>query len=130
MILIIDLIRSDRHGDTCLMFLMFFGASSVILESLRYDRFLSITFVGLEQVLAAILLLIGVAVPAARNMKRRKSLATAALITVFAAAGIGIGLEFALDRTTINKILIYAVFILVIFNPVALGMRLRKAEQP
>lgn len=125
-ILMIDQIRSPRHGDTCLLFLLLFGAASVILESLRYDRFLSITFVGLEQVIAAVMLFIGVAVLAARNRKHRKRLALAALISVAAAVGIAIGLEFALDRTTVNKILIYAVFILVIFTPAVLGMILRK----
>ena len=125
-ILMLDLIRSEKHGDTCLMFLMFFGAASVILESLRYDRFLSITFVGLEQVLAAILLLMGVTISAVRNRTHRKKMAMIAMISVFAAAGIAVGLEFALDRTTVSKILIYAVFILVIFTPAALGLHLRK----
>ena len=128
-ILLADQIRSSRHGDTCLMFLLCFGAASVILESLRYDRFLSITFVGLEQVIAAVMLFIGVAVLAARNLKHRKRLAVAALISVAAAVGISVGLEFALDRTTVNKILIYAVFILVIFTPAVLGMILRKPRR-
>ena len=128
-ILIIDLIRSPRHGDTCLLFLMLFGAASVILESLRYDRFLSITFVGLEQVLSAVLLLIGVAVCAMRARKQRKGFALAAVICVFAAAGIGIGLEFAIDRTNFSKILIYALFLAVIFTPAVMGIRLRNAAK-
>ena len=121
--------RISRDGNLAVTFLLLYGSAAIITESLRYDRFLSITFVGLEQVMAAILLLIGVAVPAVRSRKRRKALSTAALISVFAAAGIAIGLEFALDRTTVSKILIYAVFILVIFTPAVLGMLLRKTPR-
>lgn len=124
-LLMADMIRNKRDGDTCIMFLMFFGACSVILESLRYDRFLSITFVGLQQVLSAVMLLIGILAAAKRNRKKNRGLATAAIVSVFMAAGIGIGLEFALDRTNMNKILIYVIFIVVISVPVVLGMMLR-----
>lgn len=124
-VLLIDQTRSKRHGDTCLLFLMLFGASSVILESLRYDRFLSITFVGLEQVLAAVLMFSGILGAALRAEKRWQPLGRAAVISVFIAAGIAIGLEFALDRTTVSRILIYVVYVLVIFAPVVMGIRLR-----
>ena len=127
-IMIYDIIRSKKDGDTCLLFLMLFGACSVILESLRYDRFLSISFVGLEQILAAVMLGIGVILSAIRAGKRHREAGMIAVISVLLAAGIGIGLEFALDRTTINKLLIYAVFIIVMAVPVVLGIKVRNAE--
>ncbi len=127
-ILLIDLMHLKRDGNTCLEFLMIFGAASIILESLRYDRFLSITFVGLEQVLSAVILFIGVTIPAVRCGKKAKGLAVAAPLSVLLAAGIGVALEFALDRTSFNKILIYVVFVLVITVPVILGMKLRKLQ--
>ncbi len=125
-LLIVDMIRSRRDGDTCLLFLMVFGAATIILESLRYDRFLRITFVGLQQILAAVILMIGVAIPAARCMGTKKRLAIASVLSVLAAAGIGIVLEFALDRTTMNKILIYVLFTVAVSVPVLLGLHLRK----
>ena len=124
-ILMIDIIRSGKDGDTCLLFLMLFGGCSVLLESLRYDRFLSISFVGLEQILAAFFLGIGVFVYAGMAGKSRKGLKTAAVISVFAAVGIAVGLEFALDRTTFNKIVIYAAYCAVMAVPVTLGLLLR-----
>ena len=127
-LLIWDLTRSRKHGNTCLLFLLLFGSCSIILESLRYDRFLSITFVGLQHVLAAVIMGIGVFVLAARAGKRQKTLAVSAVISVFLAAGLAVGLEFALDRTTWNKLLIYALYVLVISVPVTLGLRLRKKE--
>ena len=127
-VLIWDMTRSKRDGDTCLMFLLLFGGCSVILESLRYDRFLSITFVGLEHVMAALYMGIGVIILALRAKKRQRKLAIAAVISVFAAAGIAIGLEFALDRTGFNALLIYVFYILVISVPVTLGLILRRKE--
>ena len=93
-ILVWDMIRSKRDGDTCLLFLLLFGACSVLLESLRYDRFLSITFVGLEHVAAALYLAAGVITLAVRADRRQRKLGTAAVISVFAAAGIGRGKLF------------------------------------
>ena len=75
LVLVWDLIRSPRHGNTCLLFLLLFGACSVLLESLRYDRFLSITFVGLQHVMAALYLASGVlhlCAPAGRKGRQRK----------------------------------------------------------
>ncbi len=125
-VLMIDLMHLKRDGNTCLMFLMIFGAASVLLESLRYDRFLSITFVGLQQVLSAVLLLIGVAAAAVRNRTVGTMTKALTIASVVLAAGIGVGLEFALDRTSFSKILIYITFILVLAVPVYLGMRLRR----
>lgn len=122
-ILVLNMIRNRRDGDTCVLFLLLYGACSVILESLRYDRFLSISFVGLEQVLGAVMLAVGVIICAFRDGREQRSIP--AVIIVFAAAGIGVGLEFALDRTTFNKILIYLAFILVMALPVILGLLLR-----
>ena len=127
-ILATDLIKSKKHGDTCILFLLLYGASTVILESLRYDRFLSISFVGLEQVLAAVALFIGIAILAKRRWKTRKRNAGFALALTLIAIGIGVGLEFALDRTNINRLLIYGIFIFVIFMPVIMGLFLRREK--
>lgn len=127
-ILATDLIKSKKHGDTCILFLLLYGASTVILESLRYDRFLSISFVGLEQVLAAVALFIGIAILAKRRWKTRNRNAGFALALTLIAIGIGVGLEFALDRTNINRLLIYGIFIFVIFMPVVMGLFLRREK--
>lgn len=128
-ILVWDMIRSKRDGDTCLLFLLLFGACSVLLESLRYDRFLSITFVGLEHVAAALYLAAGVITLAVRADRRQRKLGTAAVISVFAAAGIAVGLEFALDRTGFNALIIYVFYFLIMAVPVTLSLLLRRAEK-
>ena len=129
-ILIWDMTRARRRdGDTCLLFLMLFGACSVILESLRYDRFLSVTFVGLEHVMAAVYLAAGVILLAWRAKQPQRKLAVASVCCVLAAVGIAVGLEFALDRTGFNALIIYLGYMLIMAVPVALGCRLRAMER-
>jgi len=43
--------------------------------------------------------------------------------------GLAVLLEFFLDRTTINKLLIYAAYLLVAAVPAVLGIRLRGADR-
>jgi len=113
-----------RPGDICIRFLLFFGAGSVILESLRYDMFLSISFVGIQEILALVILCAGVIAAVRQAEPGLQRLKTAALVSLPVAGLIGLGLEFALDRTTINKFMIYAVMIAVMFTPAFLGLRL------
>ena len=118
--------KERRAGNTFLLFLLLFGASQVILESLRFDQHMHLSFVGLQQVIAMLLLAAGVIVLAVRRMKDKRGVAIAALVLLPVAAGIGVGLEFAIDRTTVNRFLLYAVFNLVMAAPAALGVKLRK----
>lgn len=130
LVLIWDLTRSRKDGDTCILFLLLFGGCSVLLESLRYDQFLTVhSFVGLQHVLAAVILAIGLLILYFRADRRQKKLGLAGVISVFAAAAIAIGLEFALDRTTFNKLLIYIAYLAVMAVPVTLGILLRSREK-
>ena len=123
-ILLIRISKGGADGNTAVAFLLLFGAGAVVLESLRYDRFLSISFVGLQQVFAAVMLGIGVSLSFAQGRKRNPRLAIAAVISLPLMIGIVLGLEFALDRTTWNKILIYAVMILATAAPAVMGLML------
>lgn len=118
------LVRKKRQGDLTVAFLLLFGASAIITESLRYDRFLSISFVGLQQVAAAVTLAFGVGLAVKRSNRPKSVLAIAAILSIPVMVGAVIGLEFALDRTTWNKILLYVLMIVVTGIPAALGMTL------
>lgn len=113
-----------REGHTAISFLMTYGAAAIVLESLRYDRFLSISFVGLQQIAAALMLAAGVILAVKESGSFRKPLAVAALISIPLMAGIVLGLEFALDRTTWNKLLLYAAMIVTVAVPTVMGHRL------
>ena len=123
-VLLLTFMRRKKNGDVAVMFLLIFGAASIILESLRYDFFLSISFVGLQQVAAALMLALGVILAAKRSNRPKSGLAIAAYISLPLMVGAVIGLEFALDRTAWNKILIYVLMIVVVSVPAALGLKL------
>ena len=127
-ILLIRISRQKADGDTVIAFLLLFGAGGVVLESLRYDRFLSISFVGLQQIMAAVMLAVGVVIAFVRGRKQKPRLAIAALISLPLMVGIVLGLEFALDRTTWNKMLLYAIMILTVAAPALMGLRLLNRE--
>ena len=126
-ILLIYIPKREKSGNLAIRFLILFGASCIITESLRYDRFLSITFVGLQQIAAAVMLAIGVVLAIRRSNRPKSALAICAIISLILMVGIVIGLEFALDRTTWNKIMIYAAMVAAVSLPAALGFRLLKS---
>lgn len=128
-ILLIRISRQKADGDTVVSFLLLFGAGGVVLESLRYDRFLSISFVGLQQIMAAVMLAIGVVIAFVRGRKQKPRLAVAALISLPLMVGIVLGLEFALDRTTWNKMLLYAIMILTVAAPAVMGLKLLNTDK-
>ncbi len=123
-ILAADYCKSRRAGDTAILFCLLFGAAQVIMESLRYDRHLSISFVGLQQVMAMALAYWGVWL--AYRHARSRRLGLAALVSLPLVVGLGVALEFAIDRTNINRYLLYALFIGLLSAPVYLGLRMRK----
>lgn len=126
LVMLRDLSRSRRPGYTMILFLLLFGASQVILESLRFDQHMCISFVGLQQVMAMMMLGGAVIGLALRRMKERKKLAMAALIVLPVAVGAGVALEFMIDRTTISRYLLYALFIAAMAAPAWLGILLRR----
>ncbi len=128
-VLMRDLRGKRRAGDTFLLFFLLFGASQTILESLRYDQHMRLSFVGLQHVMSILVLGAGVIVLAIRRWKERRGLALAAVLSVFLAAGIGVALEFAIDRTQMNRYLIYLMYVIVMGAPAYLGIRLRKEER-
>ena len=116
--------RREKAGILTVVFLLLFGASAIITESLRYDRFLSISFVGLQQIAAAFLLALGVYLAIRYSNRPKSASAVAAIVSIPLMVCAVIGLEFALDRTTWNKILIYILMIISVSIPAGLGLTL------
>ena len=123
-VLAVRFARRERDGNLTVEFLLLFGATAIITESLRYDRFLSISFVGLQQVAAAVMLALGVFIAIRRSGRPKSALAIIAAVSLPLMVGAVTGLEFALDRTTWNKILIYILMIITVGIPAGLGLKL------
>lgn len=133
-VLAVRFTKKERNGNLTVAFLILYGATAIITESLRYDRFLSISFVGLQQIAAALMLLLGIILAIRRSSRRKSGCAAAAIISMPLMVCAVIALEFALDRTTWNKIAIYAAMILTVCIPAVLGMKIlnnkNKGKQP
>ena len=128
-VLLVLSFKTGLDGGITIRFLLLFGAASIITESLRYDFFLSISFVGLQQIAAALMLTLGVCLAIIRSNRPKSVLSIASIISLPLMVGIVIGLEFALDRTIWNKILIYCGMIIAVAVPAALGMILLSKQK-
>ena len=127
LVLLWDLTRNRRAGNTFVLFLLLYGAAQVLMESLRYDQHMTVkAFVKLQQIMDMLLLGAGVTVLAVRNWKTRRGLALAAVIVLAASVGIGVAIEFMIDRTKISHYVLYLCFLIDMAVPVWLGLRLRK----
>ena len=80
-----------RDGDTCLLFLLLYGASQVVLDSTRYDSlfFRSNGIVSVVQVLGAVALVLAVILFSRRMVKARGFRAWQILLWLLIAAAIG-----------------------------------------
>lgn len=125
-----DLRARRRPGSTFLQFMLLFGASQIILESLRYDQHMTvISFVRLEQVMSMALLGVALIVLAVRNRKKHRVLSLIALIAIPLTVGAGVGIEFMIDRSDISHYLLYAVFILIVGALAFMGLWLRREDR-
>lgn len=122
-----DVKKQSRPGNPFILFLLLFGASQIVMESLRYDRHMSYTFIRMQQVLAILVLTGGLLYAAKRAGKGKKQLwLLFGMMLVISC--IGVGLEFAIDRTEINRYILYLVYVVLVFIPVYMGLKLRKKE--
>lgn len=125
------LILRDRRrtGDLWILFLMLAGAGGILLESLRYDHFLEFSFVRFQQVLAAMMLVWGVLLAGKGCRRTQHRWFTGAVIALIVAVGVGIGVEFALDRTRFSHVILYILMIAALAVPVAMGIRMMKKRE-
>lgn len=90
-------------------FLILYGISQILMESLRKDRHMIWGFTKVQQILAILLVLGALLFLAGDAHGRRRALC----ITLCAAAPL-VALEFALDRADASVFLLYAVYVLIL----------------
>lgn len=130
-VLIMDLLlhKNAKAGDTFILFLLLFGGSQALLESLRQDKHMTLSFVHLQQIMAIPMVIGGVIMAAKRAGKDKRFLwKLAGGLTL--ATLLGIGLELAIYRPDMviemDIYLIYVIFALLMAALVYVGLRLRK----
>ena len=130
-LLIMDLLlhKNANPGNTFILFLLLFGGSQAILESLRQDKHMTLSFVHLQQIMA-IPMVIGGVVMAAKRAGKDKQFMWKLAGGLTLATLLGIGLELAIYRPDMviemDIYLIYILFTLLMAAMVYLGLRLRK----
>ena len=129
--LVLDLLlhKNAKPGNTFILFLLLFGGSQAILESLRQDKHLTLSFVHLQQIMAIPMVIGGVMMAAKRAGKDKRFLWKLAGGLALATL-LGILLELAIYRPDMviemDIYLIYIIFVLLMTALVYLGLRLRK----
>ena len=113
-----------RPGYVFLKACILFGATQVLMESLRYDNHLTFTFVGVQHILSMVVLGIPVLILARRALKTKKGLALAGFILIPAVVGLLVFLEFQIDRTETNRYLLYGIYTLALAAPAVVGFLL------
>lgn len=120
-----------RRGSLFLTVLTLLSAGQIIPESLRRDEFLTIfTFARVNQI--AFALFLGLALLLALLRGKKRGLSTGKAVLEFALLLLGVGVliagEFALDKTFISHLLIYAVMLLTLILISALILRRVRIE--
>lgn len=118
-----------RDGDTCLIFLLIYGASQVVLDSTRYDSlfFRSNGFVSVVQVLGALGLGLAIAVFSHRMVKARGFKFWQILLWIVIAAGIGCAgfMEYYVQRRGNEAVFAYSVMSGCLAAVIALTLLIR-----
>lgn len=109
-VILLHLLRvKPGKGERMLSALLLYACCQAVLESMRMDGCLKIGFVRISQVISALIIL-GVTCLRAYRAGGKKLALRRALPIMLCAAAIG-GIEWALDKTPVNNVLLYAVMI-------------------
>lgn len=127
--------NKDRcpEGDICLIFLMCYCASQIVLDSIRYDSlfFRSNGFVSIVQVLGAFALVGGIVVFSRRLVKNRGFRAWYLLLWIAIAAALGGAgfMEYYVQRHGSTALFSYSIMSLCLAVTVVIGLKIRQMAQ-
>jgi len=129
-ILLLALKHRGRPGNVFLLACLLYGISQTLMESLRFDGHLRFSFVGVQQVLSAVLFSAALIVLAVRALKnpggKALPVVTLALLPLVIAGAIAV--EFMIDRSPMGKLPAYGLYLLLLAIPAGLGMLLFRRE--
>ena len=121
----IGLDREKREGDVFLTALLLFGCTQVLWESLRFDSHMRWSFISIQQVLSACMFAAPLFIFAARRGKR--AVIAAAVICAVVVGG-AVGIEFLIDRSDVNNLLLYVFYVLLLAVPAVFGLIWKKGR--
>ena len=115
-------------GDTLLIGMLLLGCTQVLWESLRFDAHMRQSFISMQQILYAFMFAAPLLIYAARaggHRRSKKPLIAAIILLVLLTAAI-IVLEFMIDRSGINRLLLYLIYALLLCLPAVMALIFRK----
>lgn len=130
LVLLNQLRRPHRAGQVFLLGCLLYGISQTLMESLRFDGHLRYSFVGVQQVLSALLFGVTLIVLAVRSLRRGdgKPLPVLTLALLPLIIGAAVAVEFMIDRSSAGKLPAYGLYILLLAIPAGLGILLLRRE--
>ena len=111
-----------RRGDAFLTGMLLLGCTQVFWESLRFDSHMRWSFVNMQQVLFACMFVAPMIIWGRRCGKTW--LWTTIAVCALAIGG-AVGLEFMIDRSGWNRLVLYAAYAVLMAVPAVLGLRMR-----
>lgn len=105
-ILMIALREKQGRGERIMTALLLYAACQVVFESLRMDGCLKLGFVRISQVISAVVILAVTVIRAQRCGGRKAAFARGAIVLACVAV-VGV-IEWALDKTPVSNVLLYA----------------------
>lgn len=114
---------AHRDGDVFLTGMLLFGTTQILFESLRYDSHMRFSFTGLQQVLSAVLYGVPIILMCLKTKKARPASKLPVITLILLAVAVlgALGIEFLIDRSSINKALLYALYALLLVVPACLA---------
>ena len=120
--------QKNANGQAFLKGSLLYCAMQTLFESLRYDNHLKYGFIGIQHLLSFLIVCVIVVVYAKNALKKgtKKALPVLSMVSLPLIAGAIILLEYMIDRSNVSRILLYSVYVLLLFAPVALATALSK----
>lgn len=123
--------KQRKSGDVFLMGALLLGCAETLLYSLRFDSHMRYSFISVQQLLFAVVMAVPLFVFAIRCSKKanKKTPVLAAGIIIACAAALAVVLEFMIDRSGVSRILLYALYFIMMSVPAAAGCIFYKRSQ-
>ena len=118
--------KKKTHKGSLLLCMLILGCTQVFWESLRFDSHMRYSFISMQQILFALMFAASLVIYAARCGK--KEVITAVCVCIALVAAI-VGLEFMIDRSSVNNLILYIPYALLLAVPVWLGLRYKKRSE-
>jgi len=125
-ILIFLLRQRAGRGEAILTALLLYAGCQIVFESMRMDSCLRIGFVRVSMVISAVVVFAVTLIRALRAGKKQAVISGALCLACIAAAGI---IEWALDKTPVNNVLLYALMAVCCAVMMVSGMRFVRPEE-